>query len=582
MKRFWKKTGTVSLAALMAALSLFGCSPAASTENGSASSSGGTESTASAASEEKADPFKKFDEPVEIHIGQMAYPTLGFPEGDTNEDNVYTRYLLDNFNIKVVVDWSAATGNDYTQKVNLCIASNTLPDGMQCGRKEMLAAAKSDMLYDFTELFPKYASPQVLAIMDSGDGAAYEYSMYNGRQVCMVGVDVSASGRSVVNVRQDWLDDLGLEAPKTLDDIEKIAIAFRDNQPGGEGTIPIAGPDKTSPICYTNFLSAGVADCGFEPVFAAYDAYPGYWVMGDDGKVEYGTLTDGSRQAFERLADWYAQGLIDPEMGVRDESDEAINSGKVGMYFCAWWKMGYGITDAYRNDPTANWQAYTVYTDDGEWNTREQCPVASYTIFNKNISEDVATAAIIMNNVWVRDENKLTTGEAQNTSIYWYPLRNSMGMLDECEVTYDTLYQVLNGEAEAEDFNEPDSPMKLLYNDCLSLETGIKDYVPGSNELTIDNFNVDDTNFPRLYSILAGDRPCAVDTPDKSVYSVVYSQTESMESKWANLETAEKEMGLRIITGKDDISAFDAFVEKWYAEGGTEILAEVQAMADAE
>ena len=67
----------------------------------------------------------------------------------------------------------------------------------------------------------------------------------------------------------------------------------------------------------------------------------------------------------------------------------------------------------------------------------------------------------------------------------------------------------------------------------------------------------------------------------KSVYSVVYSQTETMEAKWANLETAENEMGLRIITGKDDISAFDAFVEKWYAEGGSEILAEVQAMADA-
>ena len=41
-------------------------------------------------------------------------------------------------------------------------------------------------------------------------------------------------------------------------------------------------------------------------------------------------------------------------------------------------------------------------------------------------------------------------------------------------------------------------------------------------------------------------------------------------------------MGLRIITGKDDISAFDAFVDRWYAEGGTEITAEVQAMADAD
>jgi len=38
-------------------------------------------------------------------------------------------------------------------------------------------------------------------------------------------------------------------------------------------------------------------------------------------------------------------------------------------------------------------------------------------------------------------------------------------------------------------------------------------------------------------------------------------------------------MALRIITGKDDISAFDAFVEKWNNEGGSEITAEVQAQA---
>ena len=149
-------------------------------------------------------------------------------------------------------------------------------------------------------------------------------------------------------------------------------------------------------------------------------------------------------------------------MGVRDESDEAINSGKTGMYFCAWWKMGYGITDAYRNDPTANWQAYTVYTDDGQWNTREQCPVASYVICNKNISEDVAKAAIIMNNVWIRDENKLTYDYGQNTSIYgtrcatpwecWMNAKSPTTLCIRCSM----------GKASAEDYNDPDSAMKLF------------------------------------------------------------------------------------------------------------------------
>lgn len=143
--------------------------------------------------------------------------------------------------------------------------------------------------------------------------------------------------------------------------------------------------------------------------------------------------------------------------------------------------------------------------------------------------------------------------------------------------------QVLDGEKMAEDYNVgSDSPYKLIYNDCSTVTSCVHDYVPGSEELSIENFNVDDSNFPRLYSILAGVKPSATNTKDKSVYSVCYSQTPTMETKWANLETKEKEMGLRIITGKDDISAFDTYVDQWTSEGGKDILTEVQAMADAE
>lgn len=43
-------------------------------------------------------------------------------------------------------------------------------------------------------------------------------------------------------------------------------------------------------------------------------------------------------------------------MGTRDSTIEQINAGKVGMFFGAWWVSGYGIGDAYRNEPDANWQ----------------------------------------------------------------------------------------------------------------------------------------------------------------------------------------------------------------------------------
>ncbi len=56
-----------------------------------------------------------------------------------------------------------------------------------------------------------------------------------------------------------------------------------------------------------------------------------------------------------------------------------------------------------------------------------------------------------------------------------------------------------------------------------------------------------------------------------------YGTTDTMAMKKPNLDKMENETFLKIITGDQPISAFDDFVTKWYKEGGSEILAEVEA-----
>lgn len=41
--------------------------------------------------------------------------------------------------------------------------------------------------------------------------------------------------------RKDWLDKLGLEVPKTLDDYEKVLTAFVEEDPDGNGKKDTAG-----------------------------------------------------------------------------------------------------------------------------------------------------------------------------------------------------------------------------------------------------------------------------------------------------------------------------------------------------
>ena len=51
--------------------------------------------------------------------------------------------------------------------------------------------------------------------------------------------------------------------------------------------------------------------------------------------------------------------------------------------------------------------------------------------------------------------------------------------------------------------------------------------------------------------------------------------TATMQTSWEQLTTMEKETFTKIIYGNEPLEAYDAFVQNWYAKGGTQITEEV-------
>ncbi|MEG1427734.1 MAG: hypothetical protein RSC76_08615, partial [Oscillospiraceae bacterium] len=520
--------------------------------------------------------FMKFDNPVDVHIGMSVDPVdKTLPAGDSAGNNVYTRHIKDNFNINFIVDWTAANGGDYKQKVSLAIAGASLPDALVVPDETFKTkAAQSDLLYDLTDVFQKYASNQIMGIMETTKGRAMDLASYNGKMVSMPNVIGDADAVHQLMIRKDWLDKYKLDIPKTVDDVEKIAKVFLQEKPAGDDTVVLSGPDKTS-YPYADFLNSMNCLFGFDPVFQAYDAYPGYWVN-ENGTATYGTLSPNTKSALERLAKWYQEGIIDPEMGTREKSAEPLNANQLGMFFGTWWSVGYGNPDSYKNDPTVNWQSYPIYSDTGKWNVHMKSVGSSFTLVNKNASEDVAKAVVIAGNSMKRDEGTLATS---GVGVGWMPLRNVRAPADDVEHEVVELTKVLNGETKPEDYNDPSSIYSMMYEDAQIVQKVIPGYQKGK-ELGIADFDqtVDFGKFQRIYSMVIGDRPYATVPVDKEVYSITYSMTPTMEQKWANLKKMEDETVLKIITGKSDISAFDKFVTDWKAQGGDEILKEVQAL----
>jgi multiple sugar transport system substrate-binding protein/putative aldouronate transport system substrate-binding protein len=390
---------------------------------------------------------------------------------------------------------------------------------------------------------------------------------YDGRMIALPNITVTTDGVHVLNVQKNWLDQYNLPVPKTLDDIENGAKVFRDRRPAGAQTVPIAGRDKNSKL-YCNFIESSNLANGFDPVFAAYDAYPGYFIDNGNRTASYGSLDPKMKPALERLARWYKEGLIDPELGARDNTGELINANTAGMRFGPWWALGYGNGDSFVNNPNANWQAYPVYAADGKWNAHMKAPGTEACLISRKASADTAAAIIIMYNGLVRDESTFDTSLA----IGWFPLRTVAAAADECEYEYRELTKVLKGETNPSSYNDPMSLYKLMYADAQMIRNVIPRY-NANRELSVADFNQSNRgDFNRAYALMVGNRSYATGKLDKEVYSVTYAMTDLLEQRWPNLWKMEEEVMLRIITGQSDISAFDRFVADWRAQGGQGVL----------
>ena len=515
-------------------------------------------------------PLGKYEDPVTVEIVQSINPTITMPEGDSATDNYYTRFIKDNMNIDISVKWSASS-SDYNEKLNLAIAANDIPDILVVNEQQFRKLAQSDMLEDLTDYYDTYACDIIKQNIDSTDGKALENATYDGKLLALPSVQVEADGYVLMWIRQDWLDELGLEAPTTIEELETVAKAFVDNKMGGENTIGIVGPTINGAV-YNTFLSTNNLN-NLDGIFQAYQAYPGYWVQDEEGKAVYGSTTEQTKEALAELNKMYEDGILDQELGVRKDADEAWKSGKVGILFSPWWH-GYNVKDGIANEPDMEWKAYAApLAADGQWYAKLAGVGGSYCVVRKGYEHP--EAAFLLNN-YLR-VNEGTFQSETDLDLSYYPGRVVIAPLDEN--TYSV--QALNAEMKGEEVPEFD-PLnyKLLQADLAALPDCLE---APYDDMSIEKWNTDNTNFGRLYSLLMGSSAVEKASTEgivNKVYSITYTQTETMERKWTNLKKKEYENFLKIIIGEEPIEAFDTFVEEWNAEGGAEITEEVQALTE--
>ncbi|MGN7761894.1 extracellular solute-binding protein [Paenibacillus sp. 22594] len=526
----------------------------------------GSASAANPANHADAAAYGRYENPVMMRIG-FKVPDSRLNTGDSNDNNPISRYLENLTNIKIIHSWEAKGEETFTQKAQLAIDSNDLPDAMVVDRDQLKTLMDSDMIADLTEIYKEYASELIKDMYDSTQGEALGDASRNGRLYGLPNVAINADSPSLLWVRQDWLDKVELPAPRTFSDIEAIAKAFIEKDPDGNGKRDTVGLSAYNNIVYGTKPHVN----GLDTLFSAFHAFPTNWIKDSKGHIVYGSITPETKEALGKLADWYKRGLIDPDFALYKETQEPIISGKAGMFFGPWWMPYYPLSEAVAADTKAEWRAYAAPLDASGKFVTHMAPVTDrYLVVRKGYEHPEAVVKLL--NAFTRLERRRDPNEdavrslddfSAQTGIQpraYYPFDLLIDYADAIEKHYADVQQAVHGKIDPDSL-DPDT--RLLYEHWLAEEEQPKKNLEGWKAANAYKYGV------AVLSTTAIER----------VRSVYYGSTLHMRSKWPELQKLESETFLNIIVGDSPLSDFDLFVAKWKRMGGEAITQEVTQLA---
>lgn len=572
-----RKVTAVALSMAIGISLLAGCAGKDTQPSAESSSTASTGSTA-ASVEPKADPLGKQAELTVITRGVPLDPNQKYPEGQSLDDNAYTRMLKTDFNIEIQNSFSASnTGADYRQKVDLTIASGEIPDYLtSLTYTEYKAVVKAGLAMDISKVWDQYASDKSKEVYKSNKDLFDSLVVKDGKMYAIPSSNPLPDFLSVMWIRQDWLDKVGMKAPTNLDELEAVAKAFVEKDPDGNGiadTAGLAGPSKDGKLyqdmIYTNF------SYNFDPIFSFYNSFPGIWQKDSEGKAVYGSITPETKEALQKLADMYKKGLISQGM-LTSKTEEAVANNKVGMFFGTWWLPFGDLGNSWKNDKNANWQPYLPSGSDGTYQAKGGNAANSFTVISKDCKNP--EAVIKMLNIfkaglknYVDEKEQTVLGDGAFPMYLTFSLADGPSMVVKEENKY------FEGKTTTDEVH-------TYFNNYDAYANQAFDKIVASKTKPYDNRNISGWDFSGakaddfgwVWSFGVGLKPYA-DGNFKFVTSLTYEQTKTMEKRWTNLNKLEYETFSKIIVGQAPISSFDTFVDKWKNEGGTTITQEIQS-----
>lgn len=505
------------------------------------------------------DATEKYDPPITVKMAYTPDSNIPYAEGESATDNRWLNGYRDELGINIEYAWQA-TGDVATQKLDLAIASGSMPDIMLATAKQFELLLKEDLIQPLDEAFENHLTPLAREVLTEDGGFTLETGTKQDQLMGISGIPFVVESSYNWWVRLDWLEKLGLEEPETYEDLLAIAEAFATQDPDGNGK------DDTLGILVSNTILESNNLANIDGILSAFHAYMNIWVKDETGNLVYSGIQPEMRTGLLELQRLVQAGLISKEFSMTDGNKvaELLSSGQAGLECGAWWNEAWPLNGSYENDPTAEWKAFAlVSADDQPAKPKTGMSDLSYYVVRKGYEHPEALMKLI--NFFV---DKEYSGDPEGAKY--------MRTEDGQEIYKASLVTIWRGDENVH-ISYPTITEALATGDPSNLTPSNKDYYD-----RILAYEAGDTSVMNWVAVHHYGPMSALDIyvdyrDDRSkmmVNEFYGSQTETMATKWATLTKLQSENIFKIMSGAD-ISEFDSFVENWKSLGGDQITQEV-------
>ncbi|MDI4647837.1 extracellular solute-binding protein [Cohnella hashimotonis] len=532
-------------------------SPAASAAASTASAATASAGESAPAAKETA-PFQngKYDPPISINTVIPISDDIQYFNGETAEKNILFDKVKANLGLDIKVLWTAPTKNEgFKTKMLLSLSSGEkLPDVINTMGDTDLTnqLIDSGKFMDLTDAIAQYATDDVKRVYDANPDLFYSVTR-NGRIMALPIPSFGPNGSPVMYVRQDWLDKLGLKAPTTIDELEKVLDAFTNQDPDGNGK-----KDTVGLALQLKNLSGDIfADT--TALFGAFGAIPNNWRPAADGQsLVYDPVQLQMKNAIAELRDWMSKGYISKDAPQQDGATATglFTSGKAGIVFGPNWFPYFPLPDLEKNIKGATYKVYPVPTGpDGQAGRRAFPLIGATILINKNYEHPDAVFKYAQ-----------AMYEFGRDSGIWDMTRKSL--IDQGYAAQGSSFQIVKYGFMPNYFVDPWEQID-----------GYLDYLvqgkPGRTESEQESFDSCKNNPLCINGQIEAMKAWKTQQDADTINAFVGPTTDTQKTQGDFLGKLEYETIVKIIFGTSPLEEFDSFVAKWKSGGGDKITQEV-------